>query len=441
MWCELQKSVPLISQLAPSLRRIRRDTPSEKNPMCDVPDTPPQLSALASSSSDDVIPPRLRRSPSSVLYEKALRLGSSHSKGLFFAHEHFLDRYLTLVESKRDVLSPLATWRITWRWAGSFLLLLYSLSLLHTSWINYRCDADEFCVAADHHGSAPESRRLYLGIGVRSYSAVEVVYGMMAPRPSPTSGGTHGHFSVESTLAAVHLWRLNLLSMPINVLLTVPWFDVFAALSCSSSGSDDGGVGTTNPIASESKRPLMLAALPPVGGWLQELKRRWHTTPLVRTWMAVVRVRRLAPPPPLLKPLLEEYVVPIIFARNFGKGLEAVPRLVSALPAIGDALWEVEITQAFLVHFVASAKVLVLIMSSLHTARTRMRLKRRRQQVREQLAARRVAKHARKFLVLSNVGHLQQAARTTSQLAAIERYRHRGRRMRRARASNDSPSE
>ena len=126
--------------------------------------------------------------------------------------------------------------------------------------------------------------------------------------------------------------------------------------------------------------------------------RAFRHSVIGRFCIGLQRVRTMPPPPALLKPLLEEFVRPVIFARSFGTGRMAVLRLMRALPRIGDALWEVQIAQAFLVHFVASAKMLVLLVSSMHAARTRRRLGARRRLVAEQLAARRVIKHARRFL-------------------------------------------
>jgi hypothetical protein len=85
-------------------------------------------------------------------------------------------------------------------------------------------------------------------------------------------------------------------------------------------------------------------------------------------------VRDLRPPPPLLQPLLDEYVVPVLF----GRGLEAVPNLIAALPAIGDALWEVEIAQAWAMQFVVTLKAVILLVSSANAARIQSRLKARR---------------------------------------------------------------
>ena len=72
---------------------------------------------------------------------------------------------------------------------------------------------------------------------------------------------------------------------------------------------------------------------------LSRLYRDLRHSAIGRALSAIDTVRKLPPPPRLLQPLLDEYVVPVLIARNFGTGQMAVVRLVSALPRIGDALW------------------------------------------------------------------------------------------------------
>ena len=354
--------------------------------------TPPQTSCISEPSSPPKTPP--------------LR---------YLAVEHFLDRSHEM-HMKRSLLHPLSKLRVAWRWLGSLLLLAYSLSIVHAAYWRYHCDADEYCDPSSQSpsSSAAEERRRELGVGVRFYSGSEVLYALAAPPP----GGVD---SLADLASAQHLFWFSRVSLPVDALLALPWFDICAvaypqavALASKLRGVDNKQ-GAAAAAAATSK-PWRTQLSTKVYRWLSQRG-------FLRAINALRRVRALKPPPKLLQPLLDEYVLPVLFARNFGTGHLAALRLMRALPKINDALWEAEIAQAFLLNFVVSTKALVLVVSSLHALRTRLRLKRRRRLVAEQQAARRVAKHARRFLVHSQVGHLQAAQRTAEQMAAITAYR------------------
>ena len=86
----------------------------------------------------------------------------------------------------------------------------------------------------------------------------------------------------------------------------------------------------------------------------------------------------------------------------------------------------IQLFEAFLSHFVASAKMLVLLASSIHAARTQRRLRLRNRRIAEQTAARRVAKHARRFILNNRrIQELELAQQAAAKTAALERYRER----------------
>ena len=148
----------------------------------------------------------------------------------FTAHEHFLERSLSMRHEKlyKDALHPLSPWRVAWRWSGAILLLAYGISLLIASWLRYHCDADEYCdpTSEAQRMSHAEQRLHHLGQGVRAFSGTEVVYALVAPRPA--SG------SLAELASARHLWSLSRLAVPIDALLALPWWELFAvACACA----------------------------------------------------------------------------------------------------------------------------------------------------------------------------------------------------------------
>lgn len=381
------------------------------------------------------------------------------------ALQHFLDRALELKE-KRSWVHPLSRTRVAWRWVGSLLLFLYGVSLLHVSWCRYRCDADADCnpYAPEQLLSSVEARQYAVGQTVRAYSGMEIAWALAMPRPADAGG------SLAQMVAGTQIWWLQRVSMPIDIILALPWWDLFAVAyphfvklvsqnqvmptdlgrarrRAEEQASSGSLLSAYHHITAKSTAAAAAAAATVAPRPSSVLSRahagvhRWiMRTPVSRAIAAVQRVRALPPPPRLLQPLLEEYVLPLVFARSFGSGRMAAVRLMQALPAIGDALWEVQIAQAFMMHFVASAKILVLLASSLHAARTRIRLRRRRRLVEEQMAARRVAKHARRFLIHHAETGLCAAERTAAQLAAIETYRMHSKTKRRERRSAETGS-
>ena len=380
---------------------------------------PDKAVAVRQSPEKAVVIPQVQQTPSESLAlgtDTSSRPGMQYSKHV--AIQHFMDRSLELKEA-RSMLHPLSSARVAWRWTGSFLLLMYCSALMHASFRRYHCDADEFCnPSIDGSVAAAHSRQLALAQGVQAYSGLEVVCAIITPRPT-VAGGLLTHVAAGS-----HIWRAGILSVPLDIVLALPWWDLLAfchpqlvKLASTSVHVDleDLLQGATTPDPTARQGAKAAAGI-----------RRWFArSPIFRALAAVHRVRTLPPPPRLLQPLLEEYVVPLMLARSFGSGGMAVVRLVQALPDIGDALWEAQILQAFLAHFLASAKMCLLLATSWHAARTRIRLQRRRKQIREQIAARRVAKHARRFVIYRAENGMVAAERTAAQLAAIETYRRR----------------
>ena len=381
----------------------------------------PDKEIAANQSPEHTSIPRVQHTPSEsfALDSETSPRSQVHNMARHVAIQHFMDRSMELKEA-RSVLHPLSATRVAWRWAGSFLLLMYCSALMHASFRRYHCDADEFCNPSfDDSIAAAHARQLTLAQGVRAYSGLEVVWAIATPRPTE-AGGQLAHLA-----AGAGIYQAGILSVPLDIILALPWWDIFAfchpqlvKLASSTVHVDledllPGGSPTPDPAARQNVNAA--AGI-----------RRWFArSPMFRALAAVHRVRTLPPPPRLLQPLLDEYVVPLLLARSFGSGGMAAVRLVQALPDIGDALWEAQILQAFLAHFLASAKMCVLLASSFHAARTRVRLQRRRKQVMEQMAARRVAKHARRFVICRAENGMAAAERTAGQLAAIETYRRR----------------
>ena len=298
-------------------------------------------------------------------------------------------------------------------------MFIYGMSIAYSSWLLYRCDADEFCNLdyLDSTTSNTQQTRHMLGQSVRVYSTVDLVYGIVVPNPEPTG------LSVAELAKARHLWLAARLSMPIDVLLALPWWNILtvvypqvvAAVSRLQRRFLEAGLFLADPTAVEGFRVTESGRDAPNHHHRpgdQPLPKKLMTaikrTPVARTIAAVHRVRTLPPPPRIIAPLLEEYLMPLVMARSFGTGHMAMIRLVSALPRIGDALWEAQLAQNFICHFVVSAKMLVLLVSSLRAAYTSRRLRARQRLVQEQIAARRVAKHARRFLVRLEINRLRR---------------------------------
>ena len=252
----------------------------------------------------------------------------------YLAVEHFLDRSHEM-HMKRTVLHPLSKWRVAWRWLGSILLIAYSLSLCVCAYWRYHCDADEYCdyMAESLSSSTAEHRRQQLDMSVRFYSGSEVAYALVAPLPARG-------LDLAELASARGLFWFSRVSLPVDALLALPWFDICAAvhpqalaLAAKLRGLDDkdGAAATAATAASKLWRAQLSAS---VTRWLSHRG-------FLRAISALRRVRALPPPPRLLQPLLDEYVVPVLIARNFGTGHLAVLRLIKALPQINDALWEV----------------------------------------------------------------------------------------------------
>ena len=158
--------------------------------------------------------------------------GKSPRKASAMFLEHFS---VKLQESHLDktALHPLAPWRVRWRWCGSLLLLLYGLSLMKAPWLVYRCDADELCDPSNSWSSPivekhalAEERKELLEKGVRIYSTAEIVYALYAPKPVT---GVSGATAALADLAPARiLHHFHMMAVPIDVLLSIPWFDAFA---------------------------------------------------------------------------------------------------------------------------------------------------------------------------------------------------------------------
>jgi len=86
-----------------------------------------------------------------------------------------------------------------------------------------------------------------------------------------------------------------------------------------------------------------------------------------------------------------------------------------ACPVASDqALWEVEIAQAWALQFVISAKALALLLSSLNARRVERRLNSIHSRATEQAAARRVGRYVRRFLSHRSVQRLRSVPRLAS---------------------------
>lgn len=266
---------------------------------------------------------------------------------------HFLDRCMEQ-RHDRGSLHPLSPWRIAWRRMLTILLLAWTCSLTCTSWQRYRCDADPWCDprgrTCDGASCACEEWESLLGRAVRVSSFGEAV--VVAAMPQPGHVGGHS-FWVEASTARV-LWRAGRWALPLDLILSVPWFELdIVTLLTSWAGHVPNDV-----CALWLFRRLRLCA-PTQAGTKEEAEPRWplvrlgmlvrgrravvdflssaaHQSKLGRSVVGYIRARRFTggfqPPPRILQPLVEEFVMPVLF----GRGRQAVYNLVVALPAIGD---------------------------------------------------------------------------------------------------------
>ena len=106
---------------------------------------------------------------------------------------------------------------------------------MKASWLVYRCDADDLCdfnnafssPIVEKHVLADERKEL-LEKGVRIYSTAEILYALTAPKPVTAASGTAAALADLAPARILH--EFHLLAVPIDVLLSIPWFDAFPVL-------------------------------------------------------------------------------------------------------------------------------------------------------------------------------------------------------------------
>ena len=278
----------------------------------------------------------------------------------------FIDHFSAKMQEARldkTALHPLAPWRVRWRWFGSLLLLLYGLSLMKASWLVYRCDADDLCdfnnafssPIVEKHVLADERKEL-LEKGVRIYSTAEILYALTAPKPVTAASGTAAALADLAPARILH--EFHLLAVPIDVLLSIPWFDAFPVLYPQAvrlynriytyirPPPPPPEPSRPHPLIQKIIATPIVTAIHPFITLSRNTMRSFKHSAVGRFFAAIERLKKLPPPPRLLQPLLDEYVVPVLYARNFGSGMEGAFRLIHALPAIGDALWELQVCVA-----------------------------------------------------------------------------------------------
>uniref|UniRef100_A0A7S4B5W6 Uncharacterized protein n=2 Tax=Chrysotila carterae TaxID=13221 RepID=A0A7S4B5W6_CHRCT len=316
-----------------------------------------QKKALSSSMLESLL-----RNPCAPVISQATAVGRAKLASRYLIHEKLLLAFYTrnsrsTARPVHWLSDPLAKWRDHWRVFGLVLMLLNCMAITSAAWARFRCEINESC--HEELDSCPpmitwlskfhlpslnlwqcksfNCRRQVISVlsgrATQLFALSELSLGL---RTAATASlyprhavGTHVAEAVQyGTTAGATAYALATL----DLMLSLPWH--------ASAES----VPRTPP--------------PPSTPWhalVDPLRRKLAESRPVRTLVGYRRLKALPPPPTLLGWLLDEWILPAWL----GTGQEAVVNFVKALPAIGDAILEAELLQAWFASFLASAKMLV----------------------------------------------------------------------------------
>jgi len=368
-----------------------------------------------------------------------------HTYRAYLMHEQMLLMlYMQRNPKMRWLADPLARWRTTWRFFGMVALLCNCIALTFAYWGRYRCEADPLCDVAER--SCP------------SFNSLTELPNLLAPG---TEAGCRRELLSGASAITVQLFSLAELALGFRTATTMRTASASPSFASPSSayasslytlvhsglhyGTTSGGAAAPlllldllliAPWHSDSLPDLrlpdlrsLLRAQPAAGSqlsrpnpahprqWLVFLRRKLRENKAWRTVIGYRRLTALPPAPAPLQFLIDRALVPLIV------GEETLANQLRVLPAVGDAILEAELLQAFAASFLASAKMWVLFASALKAARVRRRLR----SLRRQRAAQRIATGVMQWRIRTRVAALQRrhaaGARTVAVLVDALRRR------------------